>query len=324
MIQRRNLVLASAFGLVAPFVRPARAAQRLRLGIGHSAKGNYGAAAAAIADGMYARTNGRIQIEVFADNVLGSEEAMLAAVRNGTLDLTIGASGLLGKYAPEVGLLDMPYLFHDAAHARVVLDGPVGREYATLSEAAGSPVLAWAENGVRHLTANRAIRNAADLNGLKLRVMPAPVLVESFRAMGANASELSSTLMYEALRVGTFEAEENPFTIIVANKLYEVQSHLMLTGHTYSAACIAASPDLMEDLSASDREALAASARDGAAASRQFLIAAEPGEIRQLQEHGMTIIANIDRASFQLAAEKAFVAMSHRFGPDRVARLRAA
>ena len=324
MINRRKLVLASAVGLAAPLVRPARAAPRLRLGIGHGTKANYGAAAVAMAEGMRARTNGRVEIEIFADSVLGSEETLLTAVRNGTLDLAIVASGLLGSYAPEVGLLDMPFLFRDAAHAQAVLDGPIGQEYAALSKTAGTPVLAWAENGLRHLTANRALHSAADLKGLKLRIMSAPVLLESFRAMGADASELPVTLLYEALRVGNFDAEENPTAVILASKLYEVQSHLMLTGHTYSAACIAVSPDLLEDLSASDQEALAASARDGAAASRAFAVAAGPDEMKRLEACGMTIIADVDRASFQQAAEKAYLAMERRFGTERISRLRAA
>ena len=154
--------------------------------------------------------------------------------------------------------------------------------------------------------------------------MPAPVLVESFRAMGADASGLSSTLTYEALRTGKFEAQENPLSTIFAQKLYEVQSYLMLTGHAYSAACIAVSPDLLEDLSASDREALAASARDGVSASRKFVIAAEPDQIKPFHEHGMTIIAELDLASFRHAAENAAAAMAERFGPSRIAQLRAA
>ncbi len=307
-----------------PFTHPARAIQRIRLGIGHAANGNYGMAGAAMAESVQARTDGRIQIEVFADGVLGSEEAMLAATRDGSLELTIVASGLLGAYAPEIGLLDMPFLFRDVAHARDVLDGPVGHEYAELANAAGSPVLGWAENGARHLTANRPIRNAADLQGLKLRIMPAPVLIESFIAMGAAAGSLSGTMLYEALRIGTFDAEENPIPIIYDFKLYEVQSHLMLTGHTYSAACIAVSPDFLEDLGEPDRQALVAAARDGITASRDFIIKAEPVELLELQRLGMTIVADIDRASFAKLAEKAFAAAAKRFGAERIARLRSA
>ena len=249
---------------------------------------------------------------------------MLAAVRTGTLDLTIVASGLMGTYAPEIGLLDMPFLFRDAEHGRVVLDGPVGEEYAKLAQRAGIPVLSWAENGVRHLTANRPIQRAADLKGLKLRVMPAPILREAFVAMGADASGLSFNLLYEALRVGTFDAQENPLNVTVDSRLYEVQSHLMLTAHTYSAAGIVASADLLEDLSATDRQALALSARAGVIASRQFVINSASSNLALLRNHGMTVLTDIDRASFQAAAESAMAAAAGRFGADRISRLRSA
>jgi tripartite ATP-independent transporter DctP family solute receptor len=324
MMSRRQLGVAAAAALAMPCVRPARAAQRLRLGVAQVANSHYGAAATALADGLRAGTDGRVQVEVFTDGALGSEEAMLAGVRAGTLDLTIVASGLLGTYAPEVGLLDLPFLFRDAAHARAVLDGPVGQAYAAAAAAQGVPVLAWAENGVRHLTANRPVRTAADLRGLKLRIMPAPLLLEAFRAMGADAASLSFPLVYEALRVGKFEAEENPIPIIIQSRFYEVQSHLILTGHTYSAACIAASPDLLEDLGPADRRVLADAARAGVAKSREFVTAAEVTGLARLRDGGMTVITDPDRASFVEAAAAAEAGAALRFGADRIARLRGA
>lgn len=322
MISRRKFGALAAVTLAMPFIRPARATHRLRLGITLTATGHYGSAARTLAEAVGTGTHGRVQVEIFYDAALGSEEAMLAATRAGTLDLTIVASGLLGLYAPEVGLLDLPFLFRDAAHARSMLDGPVGQEYAEAAATKGVPVLAWAENGMRNLTANRPIRNAADLKGLKLRIMPAPLLVEAFRAMGADASPLSIQLVYEALRVGKFDAQENPIPIILASHFYEVQTHLMMTAHTYSAACIVASPDLLEDLSSADRQVLANAAQAGAAQSRKFLDAAEANGIVRLGELGMTVVTDVDRASFMRAAAPAEAAMAQRFGAGRIARLR--
>jgi len=322
MICRRKLGLFAAIGLAMPYIRPARATQRLRLGIAQGATGSYGTAATALAETVRVGTEGRVQIEISFGGGLGSEEAMLAAAHAGTLDLTIVASGLLGTYAPEVGLLDMPFLFHDAAHARAILDGPIGEEYATMAAEKGVPVLAWAENGTRQLTANKPVRTAADLQGLKLRIMPAPLLLAAFRAMGADAAALSFPLVYEALRVGKFEAQENPLSLIISSRFYEVQSHLMLTGHTYSAACIVASPDLLEDLSPADRTVFTNAARAAAVRSREFVAAAELTGVGRLHDLGMTIIEDVDRASFIRAAAPAEAEAAQRFGAGRIARLR--
>ncbi len=322
MICRRKLGIFAAIGLAMPYIKPARAMQRLRLGITQTATDSYGTAATTLAEAVRAGTDGRVQIEIFYGAGLGSEEAMLAAAHAGTLDLTIVASGLLGTYAPEIGLLDMPFLFRDAAHARAILDGSIGWEYATMAAEKGVPVLAWAENGMRQLTANRPVRTAADLQGLKLRIMPAPLLLAAFRAMGADAAPLSFPLVYEALRVGKFEAQENPVSLIVSSRFYEVQSHLMLTGHTYSAACIVASPDLLEDLSPADREVFTTAAQAAALRSREFVAAAEITGVGRLHDFGMTVIADVDRASFIRAAAPAEAAAAERFGADRIARLR--
>lgn len=322
MMHRRWFGGLATAALAMPFIRPARAAQRLRFGIGQTGHTHYAVAAAVMAEMVRERTDGRVQIEVFANGALGSEEAMLAGVRAGTQDLTLVASGLIGAYAPEVGLLDMPFLFQDAPHAQAVLDGPVGREYIEAAAAQGVAVLAWGENGMRHLTANRPIRNAADLQGLKLRIMPAPLLLEAFRTMGADAAPLSFQMVYEALRIGKFEAQENPIPQIIGARFYEVQSHLMLTAHTYSAAAFIASPDLLGDLAPADRQILADAAQVAAVRSRSFVAESEATGVDWLRTQGMTVITDPDRASFQAAAAPAEAAAAVRFGAGRIDRLR--
>ena len=322
MISRRTLGCAAGAAVAMPFIRPARAAQRLRFAITNAKSTSYGAAAAAMARVVREGSDGRIELEVFTDGVLGSEVAMLAAVRAGTLDLTIVASGLLGSYVPAAGLFDLPFLFKSVDQARRVLDGSIGRDYAAQCQAAGIPVLAWAENGLRHLTSNRPIRQPSDLQGLKLRIMPAPLLLQSFKAMGADARSLSIVQLYDALRLGQFDAEENPIPNIIFYQLFEVQSNLLLTGHTYSAACIAASPDMLDDLATADRALLMRGAEAGVAASRALVADVERTGLSFLREHGMTVVSDFDRAGFEAAAEPAHALAAEQFGAERLAQLR--
>jgi TRAP-type C4-dicarboxylate transport system substrate-binding protein len=109
---------------------------------------------------------------------------------------------------PELGLLDAPFLFRDAAHTRAVLDGPVSGGFVELLRAKGAHNLAWAENGLRHVTANKPIRKPEDLHGQHIRVPLSAVMIEAFTALGANAEPLPFPQLFDPLRTGRFEARK--------------------------------------------------------------------------------------------------------------------
>ena len=264
-----------------------------------------------------------LQVEVHAGGDLGGELEMTKACVNGSLDLAVTASNVVANIVPELGLLDAPFLFRDAAHARGVLDGPIGAEYADMMHLKGVNLLAWAENGLRHITANRPIRKPDDLRGLHIRVPQSDVMIEAFKALGANPEALPFPQLYEALRTGRFEAEENPVPTIVAAKFNDVQKCLNMTGHVYSAAMFIASPDLLEDLDEAQRAALFAAAKAGAAASRDTGSRGEHDGIEVLRAAGMSIVTDIDRIALATAAKPALDATAKRLGADRAARIAA-
>jgi TRAP-type C4-dicarboxylate transport system substrate-binding protein len=181
--------------------------------------------------------------------------------------------------------------------------------------------LAWAENGLRHITANRPVRNPADLKGLHIRVPQSPVMVEAFKALGANAEPLPFPQLFDALRTGRFEAQENPVATIVAANFAQVQKCLSLTGHVYSAAMVIASPDLLEDLNESQRAALMAAAKAAAAASRQTASDGERDGIAKLRGDGMTIVTDVDRTALAVAARPALDDIAKRLGAERARKI---
>ena len=99
-------------------------------------------------------------------------------------DLVFATSNVVAHQVPELGLLDAPFIFRDAAHARVTLDGPIGQEFVPLLRDSGLNLLAWGENGVRRVTAGKPVQGPPDLRGLKIRVPQSEVMVEGFRALG--------------------------------------------------------------------------------------------------------------------------------------------
>jgi tripartite ATP-independent transporter DctP family solute receptor len=242
---------------------------------------------------------------------------------NGSLDLAVTASNVVASIVPELGLLDAPFLFQDAGHARAVLDNAIGTELTDLMRAKGVNNLAWAENGLRHMTANKPIREPDDLRGLHLRVPQSNVMVEAFTALGADPEPLPFPQLFEALRTGRFEAQENPVATIVAANFAQVQTCLSLTGHVYSAAFFIVSSDLLEDLEPAQCAALAEAARFGADASRETASNGERNGIELLRNTGMTIVQDVDRRALAEAARPALDIIARRLGARRAAQIRA-
>ena len=325
-LPRRAFIAGSAVaGLAAPHA--ARAAMRtVRIGHNNTDPSHYGQGATTLAQAVaeHPALAGVLAITVHGNAALGDELGMLRQIANGTLDLMICSNSVIGNVVPEAGLLNAPFLFKDIAAARRALDGAVGAEMAEAARAKEVQVLAWGENGLRHVTASRPVLTPSDLNGLRIRVPQSEVMMNGMRALGAAAKPLSFSLLREALRTGEFEGQENPIVVIEAVKLNELQSHLSLTGHIYDAAPILCSSDMLEDLSAPQRAALAACAAKAAAATRQVAASAEQQGIARLKAAGMIVHDTVDRAAFAAAAQPYLQGLGSTFGADRVQRVLAA
>jgi len=241
---RRHLALyTAALAVGTPLLSPrsakAGAFRRvIRIGVVTPSASALGQACRAFADAVAATPvlDSVLQIEVHPDGELGSEVEMVKACASGALDLVFATSNVVAAQVPELGLLDAPFLFRDVGHAHATLDGSVGQEFVGLLRDKNLHLLAWGENGVRHVTAGKPVRGPSDLRGVRIRVPQSEVMLEGFRALGAAPETLPFPQLFEALRVGRFEAQENPVSTIVAAHFERVQSCLSMTGHVYSAA----------------------------------------------------------------------------------------
>jgi len=168
--------------------------------------------------------------DVFA----GSDVEMLQAVQIGALDITVNSQGPLATIVLEAAIFGLPFLFTMPQEAWQILDGPTGDKLAALAENQGLKVLAWWDNGIRHITNNlRPIKQPTDLRGIKLRTPKDPMTIDIFNALGANPTPIAFGELYLALRQGTVDGQENPLVNIWSSKLYEVQKYISLSGHKY-------------------------------------------------------------------------------------------
>jgi tripartite ATP-independent transporter DctP family solute receptor len=328
MFSRRYFVLGfsgMACGALATRATAVRAATRtLRIGYILPVQSQLGAGATAFADAVGQRTGGRFAVQQFPDATLGGDVELLKGVQMGTIDLAFVTGMGLPSQLPEAGVLNIPFLFRDAAHAHTVLDGPIGESFRSMFSAKGVELLAWGENGMRHMTNSRhPIVVPADLKGLKMRVPQSDVLLRGFQALGAEVASLPFPKLYEALRAGTFDGQENPIATIRAGKFDQVQKFLTLSGHAYDPAVFVMTPDLAEELSAQDMASFVEAARIGAKASRTFAAEAESAGLAALQQNGMVVQRSIDKARFAAAMASANPEFEKRFGKDLIARIRA-
>jgi tripartite ATP-independent transporter DctP family solute receptor len=316
---------AAAFvlALAAANAAPALAQAPLKMNISLAQNSSYGVAIDAFAREVEQRTQGRYKVQNFYSAALGAERESVEGVQLGTLDLTLTSTGPLPNFVPEVAILDIPFLFRDYAHARAVLDGPIGQDLLQKFPAKNLVALAWAENGFRHMTNSKHPVNVPDdLKGLKMRTMENPIHIQAYRQFGILPTPMAFTEVFTALQQGTVDGQENPLSVITSAKLDQVQKYLSLTGHVYSPAVILMNKGKWEALSAVDRQAFVEAAREAVKANRARIDDDERKAVAALRVRGMTVAENVDKAKFQAQLAPVYADFGKRFGQDNIDRIR--
>src|SRR5512144_1363766 len=216
------------------------------------------------------KSGGKMQVKLFPGGVLGGDVQVLSAVQGGTIDMTSMNSGILQGQVKEFAIVDFPFLFNDAKEADAVLDGPVGKALADKLPEKGLVHLAYYDLGFRNVTnSKRLIKTADDLAGLKIRVIQSPIYIDTFNALGANAVPMPFPEVYTALEQKTIDGQENPFTVILANKLNEVQKYLAVTRHIYNPQSVLLSKKTWDKMSKQEQDILMAAAQEAAVYQRK-------------------------------------------------------
>ena len=269
------------------------------------------------------RTNGRYKVQTFYSGALGAERESIEATQLGTQELTLTSTGPVPNFVPEVRILDVPFLFRDYAHARSVLDGPIGQEMLAKFDAKGLKALAWAENGFRHMTnSKRAINGPEDLKGLKIRTMENPVHIQAYKGFGINPTPMAFTEVFMALQQGTVDGQENPLSVITAAKFEQVQKYLSLTGHVYSPAVILMNKAKFDELTSADKQHFIDAAKEAAKANRARVDLDEKTAVADLRSKGMQVIDVVDRSKYQAALTPVYAEFAKQFGQANLDRIK--
>ena len=240
---------------------------------------------------------------------------LLKGAQSGELDLVV-VTWAIGDYVPEANVFLLPFLFRDYAHARAVLNGPIGQDILGKLPAHGLVGLAWTEAGFRCVAnSKRQIQSPEDLKGLRLRTGKTPVLVEAFRLLGAEPVPMPMARpVVDAVARGDLDGVETDIDSIANWEFFRWAQYLSLTRHSYAPAITVMSKVAHDKLSEADRRALVEAARLGAEAMRKFNDDAETAGLARLISVGMKINADIDTAAFRAALAPAYAEWRRQFG----------
>lgn len=237
-----------------------------------------------------AKSGGQLKVNLFPGGTLGSDQANVSALQGGTLEMVTMNSGILANQVKEFAVWDFPFMFNNSKEADAIIDGPFGQSMHKKLETKGLMGLAYYELGFRHITnSKRPISKLEDLEGLKLRVIPNPINVDWVKALGANPTPLPFPELYGALEQKAIDGQENPVSVILANKLYEVQKHLVLSNHQYNPQSVLISKKFWDKLTPAQQKIVADAAKESARYQREQARGQVAGALAELKKNGMQV-----------------------------------
>jgi TRAP-type transport system periplasmic protein len=179
------------------------------------------------------KSKGEIEVQVFPLGQLGGERSMTEQVQAGTLHMTAITAGVLANFVPEMGIIEMPFVYPNRDVAYKVLDDKeVKDRFVKFCDAKGFVFIGYTENEFRDMTNSKhPIKRPEDMKGLKIRVVESPVFIDTFKALGANPTPLPFPEIYNALQQKVIDGQDNPLFTSIIMKFTEVNKFATVTNH---------------------------------------------------------------------------------------------
>ena len=249
------------------------------------------------------RTNNKYQIEVFPASQLGNENQINEALTLGTVDIIYTGVAFAGSIHKPIAISNAPFILRDFNHWKAYRDSKLFTDIAAgYEQKTKHKVTALTYYGQRHLTANKAINKPEDMKGMKLRVPPAPLFLMFTKSVGANATPIAFAEVYLALQQKTVDGQENPLPTIMAKKFYEVQSHIMLSGHITESLLSIVGGHVWNKLNADEKKAFDEVLKMAASRATDAIRASEQKLADEFRKLGKTVV-EVDRGPFIAAAK---------------------
>jgi len=315
-VMRRILTVFVITTLVMMVGLPAFAAVEIKIGHVLNSDHAWHTNLEGFAKDVAAETEGRVEVKIYPSAQLGNEKDVIEGLTLQTIDGGLIGGGSFQSIEPKFGIEALPYAWKDHQTAYNAMDGEIGEMLLGILESKGIKGLAWWENGFRNITnSKKPIVVPADMQGLKIRVTPDKMRLDTFNTLGASPMPINFGELYTALQQGVVDAQENPLAIIYSSAFYEVQKYLSLSGHIWGSALLCVNSSVWNRLPDGDKvivEKLAMKWRDR---EREQIMAQEKDFLAKLTEKGMEI-NEVDKAAFKEAVQPVWNDYESVFGKE--------
>lgn len=271
-------------------------------------------------------TKGQIQVELYFNNTLCGYD--IQPLQAGICDFIQYVPSSAGDLDSRLGAFDAPYIYRDPEHRLAVFDPFHSEPLKVINEALeedGVMLLSSFNSGYRQITCNFPIKSPADMRGAKIRVVPSDLYQQLFTAFGAAATPMAFSEVATALITNVIDGQENPYSVIVTNALYEVQKYGMETDHLPTNHGLWMNRNTYESLTGEQQEAVLRAAYDASAYMDRYILEKVEEYRRICEENGMEIIDGsngLDLNAFKNAAESVYDYFAEDWG-DMPALIRA-
>ncbi|MCC2610538.1 TRAP transporter substrate-binding protein [Neorhizobium petrolearium] len=252
------------------------------------------------------RTNGRIQIQVMNNAVLGQEKDTIEQTRFGVIDMNRVNAAPFNNLVPETTVLGLPFLFRSTEHMHNVVDGPIGDEILKAFEPHGLIGLAYYDSGARSFyTTKKPIEKLADLKGMKIRVQQSDLWIAMMEAFGANPTPMPMGEVYSSLETGVVDGAENNWPSYESARHYEVAKNYTLTEHSLNPEILVISKLSWDKLSPEDQQIVRQTAKDSVGKMRELWTAREKSSEEKVRAGGANVI-KVNKDEFAAAMKPVY------------------
>jgi TRAP-type transport system periplasmic protein len=256
-----------------------------------------------IAKALEARSNGSIKSQVYPNTELGNNRDNLEQIRRGANIILLSDPGNVADYVPDYSIMAGPFLYKDYKDVQKLAATKWHQEMIKQSAEKGIKILAmdW-YFGSRHMISDKVIRTPDDMKGMKVRVPPNKMWIETIKAMGGSPTTLQWSEVYSGLTQGVVDAAEAPLSTLFGSKLFEAKKKIALTGHFKAAVGLQMSQKVFDSLSPEQQKILTEEIAKGGIEATKRVVDSESEWRKKLEAQGV-VFNEVDQAAFEKACQ---------------------